>query len=76
MKKRTLVHLTFVDHSVASGNIASLVPCEVFGLLVGESKDVLHVCSWLADGDATCHNSDVYSIARACVIKMKKVALK
>ena len=76
MKKAPIVALSFKDHTEATGNIAELAECIVFGALVKETDEAYFVCSWITDGQPFSIDSNIYTIQKHKGIKCQKLNLQ
>ena len=65
--------MRFLDHTMASGDEAGLIQCDVWGLLVGETKNAYTVATWVCGGAVKNHNTEVFTILKHKGLKIKKL---
>jgi hypothetical protein len=72
VKKQTPIYLKFLDHSQCPGDQAGPIECEMWGLLVGEDKNCYLIASWVCAGNPADANSEVFSVLKKTVLKLRK----
>lgn len=72
MSKPVVVHLTFWDHAKGDGSLHRLIQCEVWGLLIEETPRELRVATWIAEGQADSHNSEILVIAKGTITERRE----
>lgn len=68
-----LVRVDFLDHSDCKSEVSGLIPCTVWGLLLKETKQSLHILKWCADSNAYDDNSETWCILKHQVIVIDRI---
>jgi hypothetical protein len=73
VKKAPIVHVTFWDHAMNTGDEIAPVECHAFGVLYKEDDRAYYVSSWIAHNDPNDSNSESYVIIKHPGVKIKRL---
>lgn len=73
LKEGGVYMLTFLDHTMSSGENRGSLECFVYGRVVWQDKETVDVVAWEATDPSDLVNRELFTIVKSCIRKARRL---